>query len=577
MRGRILFATMLTLSAAAVLLNVYAQHVTRDLRPFVPFADLVLSATVGVVFAVSALAAWHLGAHIPAVLLLLGSVVHTFSVFFEALQPTSSWWALFYALSPALGIVVILLVITYPTGRLSGWVGRGVLIAAVGFFAAQTLLILVAETGEWCLCAPNPFLVLPRGVVVWWYQARLVIGAALSLAAVIALIARWIRGSRPWRASNVLMTVTAFSLAVTTAWTNLNHLLTLDDEREGWAYLRLGLTIAVPLVWIAGLAAFRQARARVADVVLAAKEGVTAGRWDQLIQSALDDHSARVIWLQDGEYRTVDGSPVTPPPHAVAVGEDTPVRAWIVFDPAVAVRRDLLASLSASISIVTENVRLTDELSRSIQRLRESRMRIVDAADGARRQLERDLHDGAQQLLLAASFSLDRARDQLNGDDSPELAERLAQTSEELGLARRELRELARGITPTILDHGGLDGAMEELVMRSPVPASLRIRGQTRPVADAVAKTLYFTVAESLTNAARHAGPATASVDLGYDDELTVTITDNGRGGARITGSGGLRGLADRVEAVGGLFRVDAPLEGGTRVSASIPPTRWST
>lgn len=572
MRGRAFLVAVVVLAAGAVLVNVYAQILTRELRPFTPFADLVISGTAGVIFAGCGVAAARWDATLPSLLLVAGSYVWTFGVFSTALQPTSSWWVLFYALAPALGSIVILLIITYPTGTISGFSGWAVLIGTVAFLATQALIIVLAETGEWCLCAPNPFIALPRGVAVAWYDIRLVAGAVLSVGAVAVLIARWIRGTRPWRVSNVFMTVTGVALAVTTVWSNVADLTTLSDEREGWAYVRIGLVVAVALAWVAGLAIFRQARARVADVVLAARDGVTPARWDQLIQAALDDRSARVIWRDGAVYRSASGELVVPREGAAAVAgeEGGPPAAWIEFDPALSVKRELLDSLAVSVGVFTRNESLTADLARSIRDVRESRARLVDAADDARRRIERDLHDGAQQLLLTASLSLDRAREGVDGDDRALATQQLDRATEELRLARRELRELARGITPVILDHGGLTGAIEELALRSPVPTSVHVRGESRDVDDVVATTLYFTVAESLTNVGKHAHASSAHIDLTFDEGVGVRITDDGDGGARMTAAGGLRGLSDRIEAVGGVFRVGVAAGRGSVVSAQL-------
>jgi PAS domain S-box-containing protein len=202
--------------------------------------------------------------------------------------------------------------------------------------------------------------------------------------------------------------------------------------------------------------------------------------------------------------------------------------------------------------------------------LRASRARIVEAADTARRRLERDLHDGAQQRLVELALDLRMARARLDAD--PALAcELLDAALGDLEQATRELRELARGIHPAALTQGGLRPALEALVARSKLPTKLLAVPEMRfPVA--VEATAYFTVAEGLTNAARHAQAQRVEIEATRSDgHLCIEVRDDGRGGADPTGRSGLRGLADRVAALDGGFEVISPPGGGTLLRAEIP------
>ena len=202
--------------------------------------------------------------------------------------------------------------------------------------------------------------------------------------------------------------------------------------------------------------------------------------------------------------------------------------------------------------------------------LRASRARIVEAADDARRQLERDLHDGAQQRLVELALDLRMARARL--DDEPGQAQELLDTAlDDLAEATRELRELARGIHPAALTEGGLRPALEALAARSSIPARLVGVPDARFTAP-VEATAYFSVAEGLTNAARHAAAAQVEVEVTrVDDRLRVEIRDDGRGGAGTTAGTGLRGLADRVAALDGEVDVVSPESGGTVLRVEIP------
>ncbi|SOD66616.1 Signal transduction histidine kinase [Streptomyces zhaozhouensis] len=209
------------------------------------------------------------------------------------------------------------------------------------------------------------------------------------------------------------------------------------------------------------------------------------------------------------------------------------------------------------------------ELGRELTEVRASRARLVDAFDAERRRIERDLHDGAQQRLVAVTMRLGLARLDA-APDSP--AERqLADAQEEIGLAITELRELCRGVHPRALVDHGLGAALENLADRSPVPVALDVElpGRLPPGIESAG---YFLVAEALTNVARHSGAAGAEVEARVRaDVLTVAVRDDGRGGAAAAEGGGLEGLADRVDAAGGRLRVSSPIGGPTLLQAELP------
>jgi signal transduction histidine kinase len=196
-----------------------------------------------------------------------------------------------------------------------------------------------------------------------------------------------------------------------------------------------------------------------------------------------------------------------------------------------------------------------------------SRARIVAAADEARRRLERDLHDGAQQQLVSLALTLRRAEAQARGTPAQQaVTDALAQLEEALA----ELRDLARGIHPAVLSERGLAAALEALVARSPLPVELQApRERATPDSEAA---IYFTVAEALTNVAKHARATWVRVEVAlHGDRLTAQIADDGVGGATVTTSSGLRGLTDRLEALGGTLAVDSPRGGGTIIRARVP------
>jgi PAS domain S-box-containing protein len=248
---------------------------------------------------------------------------------------------------------------------------------------------------------------------------------------------------------------------------------------------------------------------------------------------------------------------------------------WVLERGVKTIDRDGVEWLDGIIFDITERraaeqLRLEREVEAiRIAELEASRARIIAAGDAARRRIERDLHDGAQQRLLVASVGLRAAERALaQGRDAGPV---LASARSELDAGLAELRELARGIHPALLTMRGLVPAVEALIARSTVPVELD-DGLAGRLAPAVETALYYTVAEALTNVARYAEATSAAVRLRLDGDLVeVDIEDDGRGGADRQRGSGLHGLADRLGAVGGTLDVVSPPGDGTRVRARVP------
>ena len=213
--------------------------------------------------------------------------------------------------------------------------------------------------------------------------------------------------------------------------------------------------------------------------------------------------------------------------------------------------------------------RLQDELRARLEELQASRTRIVEAGDAERRRLERNLHDGAQQRLVALMIALRLARRNLDKD--PGTAEQLLSgAEEELERALEDLRELARGIHPAILTDRGLNAAVRALAVRSPVPVEVETPDERLP--DRVEAAVYYVVSETLANVAKYANASKVDVRVWRDDgRAIVEVADDGVGGADPRRGSGLRGLVDRVEALHGRLEVESPPQAGTRVTAEIP------
>ena len=222
-----------------------------------------------------------------------------------------------------------------------------------------------------------------------------------------------------------------------------------------------------------------------------------------------------------------------------------------------------LADFTGLVALALESAEAYDQLTAS-------RARIVEAGVAERRRLERNLHDGAQQRLVTIAVHLRLAQECL-GEDPAAAQAMLAGVGEELKLALEDLRELARGLHPAVLSDRGLEPALQSLANRAPFPVAI-VGVPPLRMDEAVEVACYYLVAESLTNAAKHADASAARVEISTTtEEVVVAIRDNGRGGARMDRGSGLRGLADRIEALGGRFDLTSPPGDGTVVSAMLP------
>jgi signal transduction histidine kinase len=198
------------------------------------------------------------------------------------------------------------------------------------------------------------------------------------------------------------------------------------------------------------------------------------------------------------------------------------------------------------------------------------RTAAVDSAEAERRRIERDLHDGAQQRLVALGMTLGLAREKL--DDDPAQARILMDEAHaDAKAAMVELRAIARGIHPAVLDDRGLDAALSALAAKAPVPVAINVN-LARRMGVNLEGAAYYVVAEALTNIAKHANATHARVDIGlHNGNLMVAVTDNGRGGATVRPDGGIAGLRDRVAALGGTLTLTSPVGGPTSLNVEMP------
>jgi signal transduction histidine kinase len=355
-----------------------------------------------------------------------------------------------------------------------------------------------------------------------------------------------------------------------------------------------GSAPATAAATLAVAVAFRPLRARLQDRVdrrlgrarydalqriAAFLEDVRAGsaapeEVESVLREVLDDPRLELRLLLPESARHVDvrGAPADPEP-----GDG---RAWtpisragtrigdVLHDPAAQERPDLLPRVLDAASLAIEIVRLRAELRRQLDEVAASRRRIVAAGDEQRRRIERDLHDGAQQRLVSIGLALRHAQHELGDDASPAHAT-LDAAMDEIALAIRELRELARGLRPSQLECG-LAPALEDLASRAPLPVA--VDATPERFAAGIEAAAYFLACEGLTNAAKHARATSASLSARRrNGTLVVCVSDDGVGGAAPGEGSGLRGLADRIGAHGGVLRIESEPGSGTRITAELP------
>jgi signal transduction histidine kinase len=426
------------------------------------------------------------------------------------------------------------LLISYPGGRLSSRLQRVGVAAAYAYAAAD--------------------------VVAGSNYATIIF--ALGLVALSAR--RYVEATGPERRARLasLIAAAAFGLVLVAG-----AIVRLAGVGSGFVVL-LAYDLTVCLIAIglfADLLWGRWAQGAVTGLVVDLGEPVTGATLRDRLAQALGDPTLVVgYWLtEQGRYVDDAGRPVVLPAtgaeRAVTPIEESGRRiAVLVHDRAVLDDHALLAAVGSAAQLAVANARLQAEVGTRVGEVEASRRRIVEASDEQRGRLERELREGAERRLAQVA--------ELLADDG----EPLADVRAGLDAARAELREFARGMHPATLTERGLEEAVRELAGRCPVTVEVAVPPARFP--PAIEAAAYFVCAESLTNVAKHAEASTVHIGITQESgQLTVVVADDGIGGADPSRSSGLRGLSDRVEALGGSLAVESPPGGGTRVMAELP------
>jgi signal transduction histidine kinase len=437
----------------------------------------------------------------------------------------------------------------------------------VGLFVLQFVVqLFLPDENNLLLVWPNPDVVEALTKLQWAVLAV----ASLGVVAVTAY--RWRVASRPGR--RALLPSLAGSLTAVLYSANLVTLIAGSPSVMLGTLLNAALlTVPAALLW--GLLRSRLARGGLADLFreLGTLRGV---RLEAGLARVLGDPGLVLAYRVPGERSYIDGrgQPVALPApggdHAVApVERDGRELAMLIHDASLDDDPELVGAVAAAAAIALDDARLQAQSEDSLAELRASRERIVAAGDAERRRLERNLHDGAQQRLVSVALQLKMIQRRIRTD--PALAERLVTSAgEELSKSLEELRELARGIHPSVLNHG-LKAALDSLASRSGVPTTVAFDTKER-LPEPVELAGYFVACEALANVVKYAHASQASVRVTrHDGVAVVEIADDGVGGADETGGTGLQGLADRVAALDGTLRILSPAGAGTRVTAELP------
>jgi signal transduction histidine kinase len=538
-------------------------------------AWIALALTLGWGFAFAGIYAWwrRPDNRVGPLMTLVG-----FAWFLGSLLSAESAWAYTIGLlvnSLWLGALVHMLV-AFPSGRVEPGLERT--LVAGGWSAAIALpfaaALVTAERNGCGDCPDNLLLIWDSNLASDVVEAvGIVLSIGLLAALGVVLIRRWRSFGKVQRRALAPVVWTGAAIAVLGLLISLPLAFGADEITQLLDAVLIVLITALPFAFLVGLMRSSLSRAGAVTALFERLGGVSAR--DALAEALGDDSLALAYWLPDSRrYVDAQGHTVTlPEPGAdravTQIERDGAPVAAIVHDPALLEDRELVRTAGAAAALALANERLAAEVRARYDDLRAASARLVAAGDAARRRIERDLHDGAQQRLVSLSVTLNLARRHV--EPGSRTAELLDSAVAELTAGLSELRELARGIHPAVLTERGLDPALDALAARAPLPVTISAPLERR-LPPAVEAAAYFVVMEALTNVAKYASATTAEVKIEQvNGHVVIDVADDGVGGADPAAGSGLTGLGDRVAALGGRLEVESPPGGGTVVRAELP------
>jgi signal transduction histidine kinase len=556
---------LLTATGSALLAGLAGATVLGLTNGFPP-ANVAVLSWLTVTYSVSGLVAWRCrpANRIGPLMLLTGASTLVSAV---GRSEQDLWHTVGQAADLVPLVMMVHVFLTFPSGRLTGPAEKALIYA--GYAATVpgqlTVMLLGGLQPHLLTVAEVP------GVATVLYDAVLVTVSAVALGGVALLVVRRRTRGRPLRRSLTLL-VDSFAVGLV-----MIAVLLVVGAFGGPAFpmtqrISLILLGVAPVAFLAGLLQARLARSVVGDLVMELRSDPADLR-APLARALRDPSVVLLYWLPRFEvWADPDGHPVTLPddPDRVSlIDDDGDPMAALIHDPALRDEAALLEAVRAAACIALRSGRLQAQLRASVEELRGSRARVLEAGRRERQRLERDLHDGAQQRLVALSLNLGMLQTRLGAD--PEAAALLVEARGEIAVSLTELRDLARGLHPAVVSAHGLAVALESLAARAPVPVRLSV-DLPRRLDEAVEVAAYYVVCESLTNVGKHARASAATVAVSErNGSMAIEVVDDGCGGADTERGTGLRGLADRVEALGGRLRVWTPAGGGTELRAELP------
>ena len=571
---------VLALGALVAGLAIAWVMVTNDVRR-ASATEVLLAVGVGWTFVSGGLVAWRLRPdNAIGPVMILGGYLQLGAGLFSSQDQLL--FTIGHLLQPAVVAWATFSLLAFPSGRLATSLDRWLFAMAVLGVGPLQLAWLVLgghpRHGESCVGCPEVVLEVAtaKGVVTVIEWTQEILGAVVAVGAITVLLRRWHAASPRLRyAIAPVLWVGAVALISILLYVVSLSLGTAVVDNAMWVIVNLAVA-SVALAFLVGVARTRLARSAVADLVVEMQGSARAALGDSLARALHDPSLTVAYWLADaGRYVDARGRPVVLPhedgERAVTMIEQGGHRvAALIHDPALREDGDLIESVCAAAGLEIENERLQAELRAQLDEVAASRKRIVEAAMAERRRIERALHDGTQQRLVSVAMSLGLAESKVGAEPDAAIGF-VREAKNRLSGALEELRDLGQGIHPGILTERGLPAALDELVQRIDIPVELDVfRGERLP--ERVEQAAYYVISEALTNTVKYAHAGHARVEVRRFDGVALTrVSDDGMGGADSTRGSGLRGLRDRVEALGGRLRIVSPPAGGTVVEAEIP------
>jgi signal transduction histidine kinase len=542
-----------------------------------PALPLALYAIVGLEFVAAGLIAWwrRPGNGTGALLglcglsLLLGALATSQSTFLEVVG--------LFLFDLPLGVTLHLL-LAFPSGRVRARLSSQLVIAGYVMSIAPNAIAMMWSTDP---TIPQVVHASENSDVVAAARWTENVLGSLVIAITIGILAIRVHRAKPPSRRSLSIVYgfagAAFVLLVLVT-TVVSPLLDLTAERL--FELQIIPVAGIPIGFVAGLLWGGFAPTRELDNLVA---WIGAKRTDQptlrqALRDTIGDPSLELLfWLPDGDrYVSANGVPASlPTPNSGRAAVDVITAtsgkiAAISYDASLVGDPELVRSAGRVVALQLEGDRLTADLLASREALRESRSRIVESADRERRRIARDLHDGLQNRLVLLALRAGQVANGI-GETSPHSSQ-VVTLRDDLEATIADLRRLVHGVLPDLLIQRGLPAAVEELLDQTIIRSRLDVTNCERRLAPQVETAGYFVVAEALANVTKHAEARTVVVTLErVENKLRISVVDDGRGGASLASGTGLRGLADRVEALGGSLRIDSVTGSGTDLVAEIP------